>query len=260
MNNKKYNRHCAFIKFGSYEHMKAFYEKGEMYFNTFEYFKKLENSGDGRSDKNEYASVHYAGEGIKNLTLKIYSNDNPNEVYCLEGGKDLKTFTLDYGNDKKYTHLYSMSYLDIDWILENDLLIDYRNFAKDKNYAVLIHDILNFNKMFIDKMKDLKVAVDGNVVEYVDKDTYSGKIGAFRKFKEYEYQNEFRIAVDFDTLEPIKIYIGSLKNVAKPPVNIKEFYSSDCKISRADENGKIYMQSISNKSVLNKIDTLLNGL
>ncbi len=260
MGNKKFNRKCAFIKFGSYEHMKAFYEKGEMYFNTFQYFKNLEKTEDGRGDKNEYASVHYAGEGIKNLTLKIFSNEDPDNIFYLEGGKDLKTFTLDYGDDKEFTHLYSFSYMDVDWILENDLLIDSRNFAKGKDYAVMIYDINKFNDMFLNKIKELKLAVSGNIVEYVDKNTYSGEIGAFRKFKDYEYQNEFRIAVNFNSSEPQKIYIGSLNKVAKPPVSIKEFYKNDCKISLLDKNGKMYMHTITNKKVIDKIDDLIKLL
>ena len=43
-----------------------------------------------------------------------------------------------------------------------------------------------------------------------DKNTYSGEMGAFRKFNDFAYQNEYRIAINFNSLEPQKIYIGSL--------------------------------------------------
>ena len=46
-------KNAGLIQFGAYEQIKAFYEKGEMYFNNFKWFKDLEVKGDGRADKSE---------------------------------------------------------------------------------------------------------------------------------------------------------------------------------------------------------------
>ena len=66
------NKKAGLIKFGTYDHMKAFYEKGEMYFNTFKFFKDLEASGDGRADKNEYSSIHYSSEGLNSCCCSFF--------------------------------------------------------------------------------------------------------------------------------------------------------------------------------------------
>ena len=49
------------IKLGSEGNMKNLYEKGELYLQTFEYFKNLEKTNDGRGDPDEYLTKYHAG-------------------------------------------------------------------------------------------------------------------------------------------------------------------------------------------------------
>ena len=250
------NKKAGLIKFGTYEHMKAFYEKGEMYFNTFKFFKDLEASGDGRADKNEYSSIHYSSEGLNSCSLKIFPEGHKEQAIELSKENGFKSLTLDFGNDKAYSHLYSMSYIDIKEVVENDLLIIPMNFAPTKDYAVVIYNHEVFLNKFQLVMNDkYRCNYKCTHIDYVDKNTYSGGMGAFRKFSDFSYQNEYRIAVNFNTDKPMKIYLGSLEDIASKPMSKREFYSMDVKIEHKDDNGNILNTSIiTNSSVLNELE------
>lgn len=252
------NSKAGIIKFGAYEHMKAFYEKGEMFFNTFLYFKKLEQNGDGRADKNEYCSAHYSGEYLKKyITLEIKEQDSDKTIGVLNGKNGLKDLTLDLGNDKEFTHLYSMSYIDLNWTIKNDLVMSPENFAPGKDFAVLIYDMNTFIEKVTTKLNEQNFNYAIKPIEYVNKKSYSGKMGPFRKFDDFSYQNEFRIVVNFNTVEhPQIIHIGSLKGIAEEPVNAYNFYNSDTRITYKTSLGELKSIQITNKHFFENYDLI----
>ena len=256
MNNKsETNRKFALIKFGEYKYMQQLYEEGHLFFNTFKFFKELEKKEDGRGDKNEYVSAHYAGEKISNISINFIPRDNPNQGFIAKGGIDFKMTTLDYGNDKKFTHLYSLSSIDINWALQNDIIIDERNFAEKKDYAVFIYNFDEFANRVENKIKEFPdYNYEFKEIEYVDRNTYFGEMGAFRKFNDYAYQSEYRIANFFqgDITTPKSLYIGSLKGIATKPLNKFEFYNIMLNFKCKDENGNSKVVQISNKKILDK--------
>ena len=52
-------------------------------------------------------------------------------------------------------------------------------------------------------------------VEYMDQDTHSGDMGPFRKFRRFEFQSEYRVAVGTGLPGPRKLRIGSLRSIAE---------------------------------------------
>lgn len=70
-------------------------------------------------------------------------------------------------------------------------------------------------------------------------------MGPFRKFNDYALQNEYRIAVNFETKEPKIIHIGSICDIANEPQSFKNFLNSDCRISY-ELDGKIIEHKITN--------------
>ena len=63
------------------------------------------------------------------------------------------------------------------------------------------------------------------------------------------------IAINFNSLEPQKIYIGSLKDIASKPMNKKEFYQMPLKIQHKNDVGDVIGTTIiSNKSALDEIE------
>lgn len=241
-------KYAGLLKFGEYQHMLNFYEKGEMYFNTFDFFRKLEITGDGRADKNEYCTYHYSGEGIQSLRLKMFPHGKENEAIEVVGGKDLIELTLNTNENVQYTHLYSLSAINLEWSIKNNCIIDSRNFAPKKDYVVPIFK----SDVFIDRViKEIEI-LDCNAklgfVDYVDKKNYTGEMGPFRKFDNYSYQNEYRIALNLKKDNAFTIHIGSLADIAWEPQEIKKFYSSDCSIEYTIEQERI-RQNITNQKI-----------
>lgn len=236
------NKRAGLLKFGAYEHMQKFYETGEMYFNTFDYFRHLEANGDGRADKDEYCFEHYSGEQIKNFRIKMRLKKEKNEMIIFEGGKDLKELTL-YSSQQDYSHLYSLSFIDLEWSINNNFIIHPLNFAETKDYVVPILDSSEFLERVKNKLKNLNLNAKANYIEYVEKDSYSGEMGAFKKFSKYAYQNEYRIAVDFKSTTPEIIRIGSLSDIAKHPQSKEDFFNSDCEIGYLNEIGLLMVKA-----------------
>ena len=239
----KNNRKLFFLKLGEYQHMKNLYEKGELYFNTFDYFRNLEYTNDGRADNKEYCAYHYAGDGIKDVSLRFYPNGRDKEPIKFVGGKELEELTITTGEEKEYTHLYSLSSIDLEWTLNNNFIIDNSNFADNKDFVVVIFNTKEFINRTVQHLQNYKLQT--KFVEYVDKKSYTGEMGPFRKFDNYALQNEYRIAVNFKTKEPQIIHLGSLNDIAHEPQSFREFINSDCSIS-FELDGKIVERKIMN--------------
>lgn len=223
----KDKNYIGLLKFGKKEHMEALYNEGLLYMNTFDYFINLEDNGDGRADKYEATTLYYAGDGVDDIKLTLGSGDDKITL-SREGG----TLSIAMITDQPtYSHLYSMTAIDTKWALENDLLLDERNFADGKDYVVIIHDCNKFIERLTNKLNENKGNSKLSFIEYIDEHNYSGQMGCFRKFDKFSYQNEWRCAVSQNGIkEPIIITLGSLADIAFTPRNKREFYEMNAKI------------------------------
>lgn len=223
----KDKNYIGLLKFGKKEHMEALYNEGLLYMNTFDYFINLEDNGDGRADKYEATTLYYAGDGVDDIKLTLGSGDDKITL-SREGG----TLSIAMITDQPtYSHLYSMTAIDTKWALENDLLLDERNFADGKDYVVIIHDCNKFIERLTNKLNENKGNSKLSFIEYIDEHNYSGQMGCFRKFDKFSYQNEWRSAVLQNGIkEPITITLGSLADIAFTPRNKREFYEMNAKI------------------------------
>ena len=223
----KDKNYIGLLKFGKKEHMEALYNEGLLYMNTFDYFINLEDNGDGRADKYEATTLYYAGDGVDDIKLTLGSGDDKITL-SREGG----TLSIAMITDQPtYSHLYSMTAIDTKWALENDLLLDERNFADGKDYVVIIHDCNKFIERLTNKLNENKGNSKLSFIEYIDEHNYSGQMGCFRKFDKFSYQNEWRCAVLQNGIkEPITITLGALADIAFTPRNKREFYEMNAKI------------------------------
>lgn len=223
----KDKNYIGLLKFGKKEHMEALYNEGLLYMNTFDYFINLEDNGDGRADKYEATTLYYSGDGVDDIKLTLGSGDDKITL-SREGG----TLSIAMITDQPtYSHLYSMTAIDTKWALENDLLLDERNFADGKDYVVIIHDFNKFVERLTNKLNENKWNSKLSFIEYIDEHNYSGQMGCFRKFDKFSYQNEWRCAVLQNGIkEPITITLGSLADIAFTPRNKREFYEMNAKI------------------------------
>lgn len=198
-----------FFKFGSKENMTDLLENGTIYFNTIDYFQKLEEQGlrgdnyEGTtniSNFHEYESLTVTFtilETGKKITLR------PRKFHLREFLKEIK------GN------IYSIYCLRPKDIIKNkDFKIDQR--VKDfGTHFVLIKDVGRFLNQIYDELENIKMDYRTQQVQYYEKDRINGEISLFHKMKVFEYQNEFRIVLYNDEMEPKIIRIGAIKDYAE---------------------------------------------
>ena len=223
----KDKNYIGLLKFGKKEHMEALYNEGLFYMNTFDYFINLEDNGDGRADRYEATVEYFAGNGLDDITITLGSGDDQITLSRENGTLSVAMIT----DTPEYSHLYSMTAIDTEWALKNDLLLDERNFADGKDYVVIIHDFNKFVERLTNKLNENKWNSKLSFIEYIDEHNYSGQMGCFRKFDKFSYQNEWRCAVLQNGIkEPITITLGSLADIAFTPRNKREFYEMNAKI------------------------------
>ena len=198
---------CYLIKFGSEKHMLELFEKGNLYFNTIEYFKNLEEKGN-RADKLE-----------SSISNKVFKKE------------DNSTLTLRFKNEKEFKHkiinaritqykeflgnifcLYSIKFNDI---LNNDYKIDSKIIDdKEYNYCVLITNVSEFLSRIINELNKKDIKFSWKLIEYYNGNENKENLTIFHKPKEYNFQKEFRIALYRSEKKEFILNIGSLKDIA----------------------------------------------
>jgi hypothetical protein len=92
--------------------------------------------------------------------------------------------------------MHAITSLRLPAILEEGApAIESENF-KLGTHALIITNVTEFANRLKAAARRAKVSLQAGPVEYVDPDTYHGAIGAFRKFKSFAYQSEWRVLID----------------------------------------------------------------
>jgi hypothetical protein len=90
---------------------------------------------------------------------------------------------------------------------------------KKYEYCIIFLDVETLKNKIIKAIEeDNHILIGGRSIEYVDK-KYHGDMGIFKKFKDYEYQNEFRVAIEANLDKrgegkEVLLKIGNIKNIA----------------------------------------------
>lgn len=206
MEKKSKDAIVLFIKFGSEENIKSLYENGLIQLNTIDYFQNLEDNG-VRGDKFE-GTVHIKNfKNTDELKLKITDTITGEKMNF----KPNKLQLRHYDSSPK-GNLYSLySIKQSDFLNTDELIID----SKVKEFGTHALFIRN-TKIFIDKftaeITKLNMSYIAKPIEYYNHENINGEISLFQKIQEYKYQSEYRVVVQNNKQEPLKILIGSLKN------------------------------------------------
>lgn len=194
-----------FIKFGQTEHIFDSYNNGTLYFNTIEFFKKIEDTnlrGDDLEGIIEIENVKEAKGKLmnedgtfsnsfpaKDLRYTTYYTKVPGNIFCL--------YTI--VSEEK------LSYFEIE--------IDKRN-LKFGEYCLFIYKPEVFLQKVQETLTSQNFKFHHSFVKYYDKDKFSGKTDMFFKSDTFRYQNEYRIYIYRNDDNAIKIQIGSLREIA----------------------------------------------
>lgn len=185
-------------KIGNYKFIKALYEEGCIYMNTLNTFWNIEDGG-LRGDQND--GIH----SIKKGTLGTAS---------IKGGTSLPIRITDWTIEERpinpeKINIYSMYALRWD---SGHIQVDTRNIEFGDS-TLVITNANEFLKRLSIKLKAAKRRYKCDLISYVS-DTYNGDIGLFKKTSKYSYQSEWRIACLGGDGKPLKLRLGSLKDIS----------------------------------------------
>jgi hypothetical protein len=201
-------RSFIFFKFGSEENITDLFENGTIYFNTIDYFQKLE--GQGLRGDNYEGTTKIINHKSDKLRLTITIPETGKEIPINLSKFHLREFLKDIiGN------LYSLYCLGHQDVLESD------NFKIDPRvkefgtHFIIIQKPEIFINLICNELDKNKFDYQIKQVEYYEKEKINGEISLFHKTTEFEYQKEFRIVLFNNENKPKKIQIGSLKDYAE---------------------------------------------
>jgi len=172
---------------------------GNLYLNPASYFSSIDKSDAERFDANE--AVLEAWQ-----TKKIEIFDDKTRSWLEIGGVQNPAILRDGSHDHlNLLCVYAMTDRDGDDF-------DPRNQGFGDT-AIFIRDL----SQFIARMRTAASAQSKRLahgpVEYVDRATYHGRMGTFRKFSEFQHQNEFRFVINGGDRTPCRLNVGDVRDI-----------------------------------------------
>lgn len=203
-------QHGFLLKFGQKEHLETLLN-GQLYLKSIRHFKENGKDDIGRYDKNEnltdvWRQPYFKGRLLfDNVEIATIGNMN---IYIPEHDKDL------------FTHISSfvLSQIDLNNAGLNKLFDSKMKGFGD--YVLLIHNVSKFQELVI-KASESHSEISKttmNKVNYIDKESFHGKVNIFNKFDDFEWQQEYRIAVrNLDRFQEDHLFldIGNISDIAK---------------------------------------------
>lgn len=204
------------LKIGAEPHMRAFLDRGEMFFNTVDWFRQTELNQE-RFDGSEGAS------SIQQVVwMKLRAQDGQEFCFSKPGhpkheashGK-LASANVMTHEERAKGNIFSCIGVGVN---ESGVLGDGSLDPRFKEFGDVVVVIANPN-VFLTRVE---TALNGRglryrlgLVKYYDPDVYEGELNPFSKKISHAYQKEVRIWIDNDTNEPMKLEVGSIQDIAR---------------------------------------------
>jgi hypothetical protein len=192
-----------FVKFGKGQNIMELRNNGIVYFNPLSFFKNIEND-EVRNDELEGAlRIEQVRE------IQLYSEG---EIIARQlPGSNAQLYFHDKENNGKVFSLYAITeekHTDQDFVFDDRLL-------KFGDKLLLITNTKIFIERIIRQIKSRNLKFNLGYVNYYDKNMYSGSLNPFQKPDVFKYQYEFRVFIESCDQLPMKIEIGSIKNISQ---------------------------------------------
>jgi hypothetical protein len=205
-------RMLVLFKFGQESHLVSFREQGQMHMRTMRYFAAEEKENAARGDRFEGASTLLQPAGLRMTishptigTHEIDPNDLAGPVF----------FSYNTEAEQNIFCMFSLTAPTTEPLLHKDYLYFGSHF-------VLILNTPEFLRRAHGALLALKLRGTAGSVEYYDEASYSGKIGPFRKPKDFAYQKEYRIVAQPGTVPFRNLMIGNISDIASPVLPLSE--------------------------------------
>lgn len=185
--------------------------RGHIYCNTVEYFRKIED-GNKRGDK--YDSYDYLIQG-NSLKLKLKGS-------TIATSNQARLFLH---NTKKKGNIYCFSRVKFKGKGKIKVFDMSPEFVKMGKYALLITNPDEFISRIESALKKLNLTYKFSLVSYYDESTYHGGLGPFSKRNCFSWQNEVRLWIDNNNEEPFEFFIGNISDISyKFDISQVKFY------------------------------------
>lgn len=194
------NRVLCLFKFGERKHIDELVREGHLFMNTLKFFREREIKDLLRSDKHEGASHCMQAEGA---TLRMKQDDTWVDIGTI------RDQILASDGSEEITNVFCMYAFREKAATEK---IDPKNFGFGDTYAA-VTDGDEFLRRVRRAEEREGLTLKHDLVEYVDRSTYNGNLGVFRKFSEFAYQSEFRISVVSGLKGPYSLRVGDLSDI-----------------------------------------------
>jgi len=193
-----------FIKLGRKEHMEQF-RTGLLYMNTLSYFRELE-ADTARADRREGVDSIIQP---KDLGETYIDTGAPGVGRISIPPEDLAgpiTFSM---NRTRHCNLFCLYALTKP--VKNLLFPREHDWFGDS--LVLVTNTQEFLNRLGIAATEQKLTMGGAPVEYYDDNSYSGRVGRFKKPSRFAHQNEYRITIETGVDEAFRLQIGDISNL-----------------------------------------------
>jgi len=198
----------ALMKLGATEHMADLCLHGQLYMRSVKFFRDLEADAI-RADQNE--GLAYCGQpdvtalevkqrgkwlkvgGIVGPILFRDGRAETGNIHCM--------FALRESHAEAFFEDRSKRPVDVDSLRFGD-------------NAVVFTDGDEFMRRVRAAAERERLELRYDLIEYVDKATYTGPMGPFRKFSAFAHQSEFRILANPECQTARVLTVGSLEDIA----------------------------------------------
>jgi hypothetical protein len=187
------------FKFGKRVHMEELVREGLLYMRPLEDFVCME-ADEFRADRDEGLAHSFAATGAK---LQMEHNGEWLHVGTIVG--PIRSPDLDL---RKANVFCMHAFRDV----HVETMVDPRNLRSADTY-VAFTDGDEFIRRVREEAKRQELDLDWRLVEYVDPNTYRGRMGIFRKYSPFSYQSEFRFAILPGTGKPYSLRVGDLSDI-----------------------------------------------
>jgi hypothetical protein len=180
--------------------MEELLREGHVYMNTVSYFARLEDSS-VRHDADEGTASWRQAQGA---TFRVLRGDEWRTLGTLRDTIRLR------GDALLAANLYCLHGLTRVHC-EQDFRLNLLGFGES---YVLFLDADEFFRRLQLAANAAGHKVEWHPVEYVDRGTYNGPMGLFRKFSEYAAQREVRVGLSPGCPGPLSLRLGNLADIA----------------------------------------------
>jgi hypothetical protein len=192
----------TFLKFGSETNIQDLHENGTIFMNPIQYFRSFEDA-ELRGDKYEGISK------IKNYPPGTF------EIPALNFKGNYINIHLKTAFKEVLGNIYSLYCISSFTIPKPfEFSIDER-VAGFGTHCLMIKNNIAFLSRIEKTLQKQNLKYRHGFVTYYDRYKINGEVTLFQKPHEFCYQNEFRFYAETNNTNPLKINIGSLKDIAQ---------------------------------------------